>query len=72
LESASYFREKAEQCRRLSRCIGRLNDPTANSLKALAIEFDAAAAVVDARIAAALVIGHGDALPPDETPRVAH
>jgi hypothetical protein len=72
LESASYFREKAEQCRRLSRCIGRLDDPTADSLKALAIEFDAAAAVVDARIAAAQAIGYGDGVLPDEIPRVAH
>jgi hypothetical protein len=72
LESAGYFREKAEQCRRLSLCIGRRDDPTANSLKALALEFDAAAAAIDARTAAALVIGFGDALPPNETLRVAH
>ncbi len=64
MESASYFREKATQCRRLAACIPTRNDPTASSLSALAIEFDAAAAVIDARTAAALVIGCGtDVLP---------
>lgn len=72
MESASYFREKAEQCRRLSLCISRRDDPTANSLNALAIEFDAAAAVIDARTATARVIGHGRALAMVETPRLAH
>ncbi len=72
METASYFREKAEQCRRLAGCILTRNDPTAASLGALAVEFDAAAAVIDARTAAARAIGYGDDVPPDETPRVAN
>jgi hypothetical protein len=72
MESASYFREKAEQCRRLSLCIGRRDDPTSNSLKALAVEFDAAAAVVDAQTVTAQTVGPVDDLPLDEPARVAH
>jgi len=48
MESASYFREKARQCRRLAACILTRGDPTAASLNALALEFDEAAAVIDA------------------------
>ena len=70
METASYFREKAVQCRRLALCIGRQNDPTAASLEALAIEFDAAATVIDARTAAALAIGYGDDMPPGSVPTV--
>jgi hypothetical protein len=69
MESASSFREKAEQCRRLAVCILTRNDPTATSLRALAIEFDAAASVIDARTAAALAIGYGDDIPPDSEPQ---
>jgi hypothetical protein len=64
MESAGYFREKAEQCRRLAGCILTRNDPTAVSLAALAREFDAAAAVIEARTAAAHAIGYGDDFPP--------
>jgi hypothetical protein len=72
LETASYFHEKAEQCRRLATCILTRNDLTAASLNALAVEFDAAAAAIEARTAAAQVIGYGGEIPPDEPPRVAH
>jgi hypothetical protein len=48
MESPSYFRNKAEQCRRLAACITTRNDMTAGSLKAMAIEFDAMAAAADA------------------------
>jgi hypothetical protein len=65
MESASYFREKAEQCRRLAVGILTRNDPTAVSLAALAVEFDAAAMVIEARTAAAQSIGYGDDVPPD-------
>ena len=60
MEGASYFREKAEQCRRLAACILARNDPTVVSLNALAVEFDAAAAVIEARTVAAHAIGYGD------------
>jgi hypothetical protein len=68
METASYFREKAEQCRRMAASILTRNDVTATSLAALALEFDAAAAVIDARTAAAQVIGYGDDVPPDTAP----
>jgi hypothetical protein len=64
MESASYFREKAEQCRRLAAGLTR-NDPTALSLNALAVEFNAAAAVIEARTAAAHAIGYGDDVAPE-------
>jgi hypothetical protein len=64
MESASYFREKAEQCRRLAAAILTRNDPTAVSLAALSVEFDPAAAVIEARTAAAQTIGYGDDVPP--------
>jgi hypothetical protein len=65
VQSASYFREKAEQCRRLAACIPTRDDPTAVSLKALGIEFEATAAAIDAREAAAQAIGYGESVPPD-------
>ena len=65
MQSASYFREKANQCRRLAACILVRDDPTAVSLKALGIEFDAAAAAIDAREAAAQAIGYGESVPPE-------
>jgi hypothetical protein len=68
VESASYFREKAEQCRRLAACIHRRDDPMAVSLKALGIEFDATAGAIDARTATALAIGYGESVAPDTLP----
>jgi len=65
VQSASYFREKAEQCRRLAACILTRDDPTAVSLKALGIEFDATAEAIDARTATAEVIGYGESVPPE-------
>jgi hypothetical protein len=67
MESASYFREKAEQCRRLAGCILGGNDPTARAMNALAIEFDAAASAIEARTEAAELIGYGDGVPPDNS-----
>lgn len=58
--TASYFREKAEQCRRLARAILSRNDPTQASLAAMAVEFDAQAAAIEASVATAHVIGYGD------------
>ena len=68
MQTASYFREKAEQCRRLAACI-HANDPAATSLRALAIEFDAAAGVIDARMTAAQTIGYGGDVLADQTLR---
>jgi hypothetical protein len=68
MESASYFREKAEQCRRLASCILARNDPTLVALNALAVEFDATAVAIEARTAAAYSIGYGDDVPPDSAP----
>ncbi len=58
--NASYFREKAEQCRRLANAILSRNDPTQVSLQAMAAEFDAQAAAIEASVATAHVIGYGD------------
>ncbi|MHB2205086.1 hypothetical protein [Methylobacterium sp. CM6257] len=58
--NAAYFREKAEQCRRLARSILSRNDPTQASLNAMAAEFDAQAAAIEASVATAHVIGYGD------------
>jgi hypothetical protein len=59
-QNAAYFREKAEQCRRLARSILTRNDPTAASLSAMAAEFDAQATAAEASVAAAYFIGYGD------------
>ena len=59
-QNASYFREKAEQCRRLARSILTRDDPTQASLLAMAAEFDAQAAAIEASVATAHVIGYGD------------
>ena len=61
MESASYFREMAEQCRRLAVSILAHYDPTRAGLCALAVEFDAAAAVLEARTADALYTHDGRA-----------
>jgi hypothetical protein len=65
MESASYLREKAEQCRRLAGCILGGNDPTGRAMNALAVEFDAAASAIEARTDAAESDGYGDDVPPD-------
>ena len=59
---------KRSNARRLATGILARNDPTRTSLEALAVEFDAAAAVLDARTAAALAIGYGDDIPPQSQP----
>jgi hypothetical protein len=43
MEDACYFRQKAEQCRRLAATLIERNDPTKERLLALALEFDAKA-----------------------------
>jgi hypothetical protein len=45
---AHYFRQRADHCRRLARSIYLLNDPTAASLFALAVEFDNRAEALEA------------------------
>jgi hypothetical protein len=51
----AYFREKAQQCRRMAANI--TGDPTAEALLRLAEEFDAKAALYEAQKRAALAIG---------------
>jgi len=53
------------------KAVGLLNQlfiarrPTAVSLKALGVEFDATAAAIDARSAAAQAVGYGEGVPPE-------
>jgi hypothetical protein len=42
-DGADYFRQKAEQCRRLANGLVYQNDPAVASLLALAVEFEAKA-----------------------------
>ncbi|ACA15308.1 hypothetical protein M446_0750 [Methylobacterium sp. 4-46] len=65
MQDAAYFREKAEQCRRLAKHLYNQNDPAVAALTAMAAEFDADAAAIEARAAAAHVIGFGDDVPHD-------
>jgi hypothetical protein len=58
MTNAVYFRQKAEQCRRLAASINH-NDPAAESLRKLVTEFDAQAAALEAETAAAIDIGYG-------------
>lgn len=57
IESVTYFREKAEQCRRLARSILTRDDPAVAALEAMAAEFDLSAALSEARKATAARIG---------------
>jgi hypothetical protein len=43
MEDADYFRQKAEQCRRLASGLFNQQDPAIASLLALAVEFEAKA-----------------------------
>jgi hypothetical protein len=64
-------RSKAEQCRRLAACIPTRDDPTAVSLDALSLEFDAAATAIDAQTETAQAIGYGESVPPNtHRPRI--
>jgi predicted phosphoribosyltransferase len=58
VESAAYFRQRAERCRRLAASIFTLNDPTKVALLALSREFD-----VKAAAATAHQIRHGYTVP---------
>jgi len=64
MESADYCRGKATRCRRLASSLTAERDPTAARLRAMAVEFDAAAAAIDARTAAALSIDEDGCVPP--------
>jgi hypothetical protein len=59
MQTAHYFRQKAEQCRRLAASILAPNDLTAVGLNALAVEFDSQAALIEAETSAAKTIGYG-------------
>jgi hypothetical protein len=60
MSSAVYFRQKAEQCRRLAKGMLTRNDPAVLALQALAVEFDHKATALESETAAALLIGYGD------------
>jgi hypothetical protein len=51
VSNAVYFRQKAEQCRRLANAILNHNDPAREALNAMASEFDSHAAVYEAETA---------------------
>jgi hypothetical protein len=68
MPNAVYFRQKAEQCRRLAASILTRNDVTAAALQALAVEFDSRASALEAETAAALIIGYGDDIGDRQTP----
>jgi len=48
-ETADYFRQKAEQCRRLAAQIPNQHDPMVTSLLAMAVEFEAKAVALTAQ-----------------------
>ena len=50
-QTADYFRQKAEQCRRLAGSV--VNDPVVANLLALAVEFEAKAVALTAEEASA-------------------
>ena len=52
-ETAEYFREKAEQCRRLAGAVVNQRDPVVANLLALAVEFEAKAVALTAEEASA-------------------
>ncbi|MGO8915416.1 MAG: hypothetical protein ACLQJR_05860 [Stellaceae bacterium] len=43
MNTAQYYRDKADDCRRLANCILSISDPMYRGLLALALEFDAMA-----------------------------
>jgi hypothetical protein len=51
MEDADYFRQKAEQCRRLADAVPNQKDPVVASLLALAVEFEAKAVALTAEVA---------------------
>ena len=52
-ETAEYFRQKAEQCRRLAAAVANQRDPVVANLLALAVEFEAKAVALTAEEASA-------------------
>lgn len=48
METADYFRQKAEQCRRLAKAVVNSNDPVVANLLALAVEFESKAVALTA------------------------
>ena len=61
MEDADYFRQKAEQCRRLAEGVVNPHDPAIASLLAMAVEFEAKAVALAAEDASAKQI---DQMPP--------
>jgi hypothetical protein len=53
METAQYFRQTAEQCRRLADGVGDQKDPVVANLLALAAEFEARAVALAAEEASA-------------------
>jgi hypothetical protein len=53
MEDADYFRQKAEQCRRLASGLMNDRDPAVAALLALAVEFEAKAVALTAEEASA-------------------
>lgn len=53
MENGDYFRQKAEQCRRLAGAVSNPRDPVVANLLALAVEFEAKAVAVAAEEASA-------------------
>jgi hypothetical protein len=49
MEDADYFRQKAEQCRRLASGLMNDRDPAVAALLALAVEFEAKAVTLTAK-----------------------
>jgi hypothetical protein len=47
-DDADYFRQKAEQCRRLAKALVNQHDPAVANLLALAVEFEAKAVALTA------------------------
>lgn len=47
-ETPDYYRQKAEQCRRMASMIMHQNDPVVANLMALAVEFEAKAVALTA------------------------
>lgn len=48
-ETADYYRQKAEQCRRMANLIANQQDPVVANLLALAVEFEARAVALAAQ-----------------------
>ena len=61
IDTADYFRQKAEQCRRLADMLPNNKDPIVAGLLALAVEFEARAVALGAQEASEAQIGAAEA-----------